>query len=160
MALKQFHSEHGDYPIASVSQTEEQRGKILFMSLSGWLDASGNEIEKDLRGKSFLPSDSYALGQVDGDDIETVTLTGDQLLGDIGKDEEIFLIDPWSTAYVYEYPRSDGHTGYLLYSKALTGSRLILQLNLRVLLKNSRLMKIIFPHMNQGSGKGFPELVL
>tara|TARA_B100000035_G_scaffold14144_1_gene11603 strand:- start:3654 stop:4274 length:621 start_codon:yes stop_codon:yes gene_type:complete len=121
LALKQFHSEHGDYPIASVSQTEEQRGKILFMSLSGWLDASGNEIEKDLRGKSFLPSDSYALGQVDGDDIETVTLTGDQLLGDIGKDEEIFLIDPWSTAYVYEYPRSDGHTGYLLYSKGPDG---------------------------------------
>ena len=121
LALKQFHSEHGDYPIASGSLSEEQRGKILFMSLSGWLDVSGDEIEKDLRGKSFLPSDSYALGKVDGDDIENVTLTGDQLLGDIGKDEEIFLIDPWSTAYVYEYPRSDGHTGYLLYSKGPDG---------------------------------------
>ena len=121
LALKQFHSEHGDYPIASGSVSEEQRGKILFMSLSGWLDVSGDEIEKDLRGKSFLPSDSYALGKVDGDDIENVTLTGDQLLGDIGKDEEIFLIDPWSTAYVYEYPRSDGHTGYLLYSKGPDG---------------------------------------
>ena len=121
LALKQFHSEHGDYPIASGSVSEEQRGKILFMSLSGWLDVSGDEIEKDLRGKSFLPSDSYALGKADGDDIETVTLTGDQLLGDIGKDEEIFLIDPWSTAYVYEYPRSDGHTGYLLYSKGPDG---------------------------------------
>lgn len=121
LALKQFHSEHGDYPIASGSVSEEQRGKILFMSLSGWLDVSGDEIEKDLRGKSFLPSDSYALGKADGNDIENVTLTGDQLLGDIGKDEEIFLIDPWSTAYVYEYPRSDGHTGYLLYSKGPDG---------------------------------------
>ena len=121
LALKQFHSDHGDYPIASGSVSEEQRGKILFMSLSGWLDVSGDEIEKDLRGKSFLPSDSYALGKADGNDIENVTLTGDQLLGDIGKDEEIFLIDPWSTAYVYEYPRSDGHTGYLLYSKGPDG---------------------------------------
>jgi prepilin-type N-terminal cleavage/methylation domain-containing protein len=121
LALKQFHSEHGDYPIASVSQPEKQRGKILFMSLSGWLDASGEEIEKDLRGKSFLPSDSYVLGKVDGDDIETITLTGDQLLGDIGEDEEIFLIDPWTAAYIYEYPRSDGHSGFLLYSKGPDG---------------------------------------
>ncbi len=121
LALKQFHSEYGDYPNASVSQSEEQRGKILFMTLSGWMDVLGYEIEKDLRGKSFLPSDSYILGKADGDIIETYTLTGDQLLGDIGENEEIFLIDPWSAAYVYEYPRSDGHTGYLLYSKGPDG---------------------------------------
>ena len=53
-----------------------------------------------------------------------------------------------------------GTQGTYFTARALTGSRLILQLNLPVLLKNSRLMKIIFPHMNQGSGKGFPELVL
>ena len=84
LALKQFHSEYGDYPNASVNQSEEERGMILFMTLSGWMDVLGYEIEKDLRGKSFLPSDSYTLGKADGDIIETYTLTGDQLLGDIG----------------------------------------------------------------------------
>ena len=48
------------------------------------------KLKKRSQRKIILPSDSYALGQVDGDDIETVTLTGEQLLGDIGKDEEIF----------------------------------------------------------------------
>ena len=34
-------------------ETEEQRGKILFMSLSGWLDGNRDEIEKELRGVPF-----------------------------------------------------------------------------------------------------------
>ena len=117
LALKQFKSEYGDFPFASQSDTEEQRGKILFMSLSGWLDGNGDEIEKELRGNSFLPADSFTLGENDGNDIQPYTLTGDQLLGDIGENDEIFMIDPWETAYVYEYPRSDGHNGYLLFSK-------------------------------------------
>ena len=36
--------------------------------------------------------------------------------------EDIFIIDPWENAYVYEYPRSDGHDGYLLFSKGPDGS--------------------------------------
>ena len=87
------------------------------MSLSGWLDAGGEEIEKNERGKSFLPADSFTLGKMEGSDIESYTLTGDQLLGEIGEEEEIFMMDPWETPYVYEYPRADGHSGYLLFSK-------------------------------------------
>ena len=117
LSLKHFKSEHGDFPLADISDTEEQRGKILFMSLSGWLDAGREEIEKNERGKSFLPSDSFTLGKMEGSDIESYTLTGDQLLGEIGEEEEIFMMDPWETPYVYEYPRSDGHSGYLLFSK-------------------------------------------
>lgn len=117
LALKQFKTENGDFPFASAGETVEKRGKILFMSLSGWMDENGDEIEKDLRGKSFLPADSYTLGINEGDEIKPHTLTGDQLLGDIGESEEIFLIDPWQSAYIYEFPRSDGHSGYLLFSK-------------------------------------------
>jgi prepilin-type N-terminal cleavage/methylation domain-containing protein len=117
LSLKQFKSEHGDFPLAGGSESEEMRGKILFMSLSGWLDTDGLEIEKDERGKSFLASDSFTLGKVEDSGIESYTLTGEQLLGNIGEDEEIFMIDPWESPYVYEYPRSDGHSGFLLYSK-------------------------------------------
>ena len=59
LALAQFKSEHGDYPITDDASSAELRGKILFMSLSGWIDSDGDEIPKDERGKSFLPSDSF-----------------------------------------------------------------------------------------------------
>lgn len=117
LALKQFESEHGGFPVASRNESEEHRGKILFMTLSGWLDLNGDEIEKDIRGNSFLPTDSFTLGKRDGNNIQPYTLSGDQLLGDIEESEEIFMIDPWASAYVYEFPRSDGHNGYLLFSK-------------------------------------------
>ena len=78
-------------------------------------------LEKEDRGNSYLPADSYTLGKVEGDDILPYTLSGDQLLGEISEDEEIFMIDPWSKPYVYEYPRSDGHTGFLLYSEGPDG---------------------------------------
>ena len=38
LALKQFKTEKGDFPFASAGETVEKRGKILFMSLSGWMD--------------------------------------------------------------------------------------------------------------------------
>ena len=117
LALEQFKSEYDDYPSATLSDSEENRGKILFMSLSGWMDLSGFEIEKEERGNSFLPSDSFTLGKVQGGEIESYTLTGDQAMGDIGENEEIFLVDPWMSPYVYEYPRADGHPGFLLFSK-------------------------------------------
>ena len=121
LALAQFKSEHGDYPITDDASSAELRGKILFMSLSGWLDSDGDEIPKDERGKSFLPSDSFTLGLRDGESVEPYSLTGEQLLGNIGKEVEVFMIDPWSNAYIYEYPRMDGHSGYLLFSKGEDG---------------------------------------
>jgi hypothetical protein len=35
---------------------------------------------------------------------------------------EVFLLDPWDKPYVYEFPRRDGHKGYLLFSKGRDGS--------------------------------------
>jgi prepilin-type N-terminal cleavage/methylation domain-containing protein len=121
LALEQFRSENEDYPLAELPDSADSRGKILFMSLSGWMDVTGDVLEKEDRGNSYLPADSYTLGKVEGDDILPYTLSGDQLLGEISEDEEIFMIDPWSKPYIYEYPRSDGHTGFLLYSEGPDG---------------------------------------
>ena len=33
------------------------------------------------------------------------------------KEFDHFLVDPWGEPYIYQYPRMDGHTGFLLYSK-------------------------------------------
>ena len=60
------------------------------------MDVTGDVLEKEDGGNSYLPADSYTLGKVEGDDILPYTLSGDQLLGEISEDEEIFMIDPWS----------------------------------------------------------------
>ena len=121
VALKQFKSENGDFPVTEENNSPEKNGKLLFMSLSGWLDIEGYEIPKDDRGKSFLPSDSFTLGKKEGGSVETYSLTGEQLLGNIDGELEVFMVDPWSNAYVYEYPRLDGHSGFLLFSKGPDG---------------------------------------
>jgi len=28
-----------------------------------------------------------------------------------------FLVDPWGEPFIYQFPRQDGHGGFLLYSK-------------------------------------------
>ena len=91
-----------------------------------------------------MPADSFTLGENDGNDIQPYTLTGDQLLGDIDENDEIFMIDPWETAYVYEYPRSDRHNGYLLFSKGPDKDSSSFTSELTVRPKNSRSMKIIY----------------
>lgn len=121
LALDKFKNEEGDYPEADSSKSIEERGKILFMSLSGWFDIEGNDVPVTERGLSYLPKDSFTLGENNGDSIEPYTLSGDQLLGNIGDGLEIFLIDPFGNPYVYEYPRSDGHSGFLLFSMGEDG---------------------------------------
>ena len=122
LALKQFESEYGDFPTATIQDSEEIRGRILFMSLSGNLDVEGEEIDPEEKRNSLLPLDSFTLGQKKDDNVDPYSLNGDQLLGNVSAGEDIFIIDPWENAYVYEYPRSDGHDGYLLFSKGPDGS--------------------------------------
>ena len=121
LALEKFKSENGEYPEADSSKSLENRGKILFMTLSGWLDIDGDLIPKSERGSSFLPKDSFTLGEKNDDATEPFTLSGDQLLGEISENLEIFLMDPYGNPYIYEYPRSDGHPGFLLFSKGADG---------------------------------------
>ena len=63
LALKQFESEYGDFPTATIQDSEEIRGRILFMSLSGNLDVEGEEIDPEEKRNSLLPLDSFTLGQ-------------------------------------------------------------------------------------------------
>ena len=59
----------------------KNKRKILFMSLSGWLDGDGDEI--GIKGNSFLPSDSLLWVKMKAI-ISNLTLSG-QLLGNIGR---------------------------------------------------------------------------
>ena len=121
LALKDFKSEFGDFPITDESSSEGECAKVLFMTLSGWMDLDGDEIPAEERGRSFLPSDSFTLGKQEGDEIEVYLLTSDEILGNAGINKEIFIIDPWENAYLYQYPRLDGHTGFLLFSRGPDG---------------------------------------
>ena len=53
--------------------------------------------------------------------IEVYSLTTEEVLGNAGLNKEIFIIDPWGNPYVYQYPRLDGHTGFLLFSRGPDG---------------------------------------
>ena len=81
------------------------------MTLSGWMDIDGGEIPGEERGRSFT-SDSFTLGKKEGESIEVYSLTTEEILGNSGVNKEIFMIDPEN--HVYQYPRLDGHSGFLL----------------------------------------------
>ena len=120
LALEDFKSEFGDFPITEDSSSEDECAKVLFMTLSGWMDIDGGEIPGEERGRSFLPSDSFTLGK-EGESIEVYSLTTEEILGNSGVNKEIFMIDPWGNPYVYQYPRLDGHSGFLLFSRGPDG---------------------------------------
>ena len=44
LALEDFKSEFGDFPITEDSGSEDECAKVLFMTLSGWMDIDGSEI--------------------------------------------------------------------------------------------------------------------
>ena len=121
LALEDFKSEFGDFPITEDSSSEDECAKVLFMTLSGWMDIDGGEIPGEERGRSFLPSDSFTLGKKEGESIEVYSLTTEEVLGNTSVNKEIFMIDPWENPYVYQYPRLDGHTGFLLFSRGPDG---------------------------------------
>lgn len=121
LALKDYKSEFGDFPLTEDSSSDGECAKVLFMTLSGWMDIDGGEIPGEERGRSFLPSDSFTLGKNQGEAIEVYSLTTEEILGNAGLNKEIFIIDPWGYPYVYQYPRLDGHTGFLLFSRGPDG---------------------------------------
>jgi len=126
LALEEFKSEHGDYPRTNdlegdVDTLPPLTGERLFLALSSYVDKYGNPYAgKDDRPKTFIKSDVFSFGEIDGENIKKVTLD----FSDSGDDTpECFVIDPWEYPYVYDYPRRDGKLGFLLFSKgADTGS--------------------------------------
>ena len=69
-----------------------------------------------MRGKNYLPQDSFSLGKLDNNEIVSYTLNSEVIVGQTSFDEQVFLIDPWGHPYFYEFPRTDGHLGYRLLS--------------------------------------------
>ena len=67
LALEDYKSEFGDFPITEDSSSEDECAKVLFMTLSGWMDIDGGEIPGEERGRSFLPSDNFTLGKKEGE---------------------------------------------------------------------------------------------
>ena len=123
LALEQYKSQTGGFPNTEYlenSNDEEARGILLFQALSGLVDRKGKKINADKRGKSFLPNrDSFIYGSREEGGIQQVTLSLDQLQG--VQVPDVFLLDPWDSPYVYEFPRRDGHKGFLLFSKGSDG---------------------------------------
>ena len=122
LALDQYKSDVGDYPRTNKlgSEDEKVRGIFFFQALTGLVDRFGEKIEANRRGTNYLPNwDSMIKGSDEDGEIREVTLTLEQMKGDQLPD--VFLLDPWDNPYVYEYPRSDGHTGFLLFSKGPDG---------------------------------------
>lgn len=109
IALDDFKREYGDYP-----ETFENEGKlasfVLFHSLFGTHEVYQNTWEKldaSEFKKSLLPTDKMTLEILD--DEKSVKSNY--------KEFDHFLADPWGEPYIYQYPRMDGHSGFLLYSK-------------------------------------------
>ena len=122
-ALNEYKLDNdGSYPRTDrlSSDDEKQRGVLFFQAMTGLVDRWGKKVKADRRGKNFLPEwHSMSLGSDEDGEIRQVTVAVEQM----EREElpEVFLLDPWGNPYVYEFPRRDGHTGYLLFSKGPDG---------------------------------------
>ncbi len=120
LALEQFKNEFGRYPETTQNSDPNNRSSLLFLALSGFADEFGEPIEDD-RNRNFLPADTFTLGKMDGSEIVDYSIDSAVLVQGKQFDEEVFIVDPWTSPYQYEYPRADGHNGYLLFSKGPDG---------------------------------------
>lgn len=109
IALDDFKREYGDYP-ETFDNEGELAGFVLFHSLYGTHEVYQGTWEKldssDFK-KSLLPTDKMTLEILDDEKVNRSNY----------KEFDHFLVDPWGEPYIYQYPRMDGHTGFLLYSK-------------------------------------------
>ena len=124
LALEQYKSDFGGYPRTDDLESSDlegwARGTLLFQSLTGFVDRYGEKIDAKSRGNVFLPNrETFTLGTLEGGECQEVTLTSEQMKG--RQVPEVFLLDPWDNPYVYEFPRPDGHSGFLLFSRGPDG---------------------------------------
>jgi prepilin-type N-terminal cleavage/methylation domain-containing protein len=132
LALKEFESSEGSFPdteqLASDPNNYSERGQVLLLALLGLLDESGEILDTDESGKNYLPNDIFTFGfpkesgehelallGVAGSTFEFTNSDGEKIT------QPVCIIDPWGNPYVYEYPRRDGHQGFLLYSEGPDG---------------------------------------
>jgi prepilin-type N-terminal cleavage/methylation domain-containing protein len=122
LALEQYKSEKGGYPRTDSISNEDnefERGSLLLYALAGLVDREGEALEEDARGKSFLPGDSLILGVQKGKRNEI--FVPEEKDWEPGSGETFFPMDSWNEPYIYQYPRKDGHKGFLLFSKGADG---------------------------------------
>jgi prepilin-type N-terminal cleavage/methylation domain-containing protein len=122
LALEQYKSEKGGYPRTDLISNEDdifERGSHLLYALAGLVDREGEILEEDARGKSFLPGDSLILGVQKGKRNEI--FVPEEKDWEPGSGETFFPMDSWNEPYIYQYPRTDGHKGFLLFSKGADG---------------------------------------
>ena len=131
LALNQYKAECGDYPTInpdSVLSGNSEKNAILLNALIGITDRFGDELKSDEIRRSFLPNDTFSFGFSENNtDFKSVYMQGAGIdlvfVDEEGKEQrkQVVIIDPWERPYVYEYPRRDGHIGYLLFSKGKDG---------------------------------------
>jgi len=99
-ALEEFKLNNGDYPEAlcesSLDDDEMARGFLLLKALCKAKD------KEEILGPGsvkLLPIGSLSIGEM------------------LDNQEVVFMQDPWGNPFVYAYPRPDGKSGYLLFSK-------------------------------------------
>ena len=122
LALNQFKSETGEYPrTTSIANQEDviKCGEFLILSLYGVLDRDGEMLDVEVRNKSFLPGDALIFGKNSGNRNEVFVPEEGDWWGNSG--DSFFAMDPWDEPYIYQFPRKDGHHGFLLFSKGPDG---------------------------------------
>jgi prepilin-type N-terminal cleavage/methylation domain-containing protein len=122
LALDQYKSEKGGYPRTdSISNEEDvfKCGEFLLFALKGVVGKGGEPIAADERRKSFLPGDALVLGKQEGKRNEVFTPEESDWQSNSG--ETFFAMDPWNEPYIYQFPRKDGHKGFLLFTKGPDG---------------------------------------
>ena len=111
IALDEFKREYGDFP-ETFDNEGEMASFILFHSLYGThqlsLDTETWErVEVSEFRKNLLPVDKMTLETLIDDGSEKFNFS----------EFDHFLVDPWGEPFIYQFPRQDGHRGFLLYSK-------------------------------------------
>jgi len=111
IALDEFKREYGDFP-ETFDNEGEMASFILFHSLYGThqlsLDTETWErVEVSEFRKNLLPVDKMTLETLSDDGSEKFNFS----------EFDHFLVDPWGEPFIYQFPRQDGHGGFLLYSK-------------------------------------------
>ena len=97
LCLEEYKSDFGTYPVTEDLAGISENAVRLLQVLSGTHDEMGEELAAQESRKSYLPIDKFT--------------------SILNEAEDAYLIDPWEEAYQYAYPRLDGHSGYLLFSK-------------------------------------------
>ena len=121
-ALVSYRSQYGGYP--TCPQKICTPGECLFLSLAGFHNESGSlEIPPypALVPSTIFGYDSsaYDVGEIPDfshNDGKSLMLWLSRTL-----DNDVAFLDPWGNEYVYEFPREDGSSGYLLFSMGPDG---------------------------------------